>query len=47
MGMFVTTIREQASDEQKAHWLPKAEQWQIIGAYAQVKKSLSRAVFAS
>jgi acyl-CoA oxidase len=34
--MFVTTIREQASDEQKAYWLPKIENWKIIGAYAQV-----------
>jgi len=35
--MFVTTIREQASDEQKAYWLPKIESWSIIGAYAQVQ----------
>jgi acyl-CoA oxidase len=36
MSMFVTTIREQASDEQRAYWLPKIENWEIIGAYAQV-----------
>ncbi len=36
MSMFVTTIREQASEEQKAYWLPKIESWKIIGAYAQV-----------
>lgn len=36
MSMFVTTIREQASDEQKAYWIPKIERFEIIGAYAQV-----------
>lgn len=36
MSMFVTTIREQASDEQRSYWLPKIENWEIIGAYAQV-----------
>lgn len=33
---FVTTIREQASEEQRAYWLPKILNWEIIGAYAQV-----------
>ncbi|KAL2833165.1 acyl-CoA dehydrogenase/oxidase C-terminal [Aspergillus pseudoustus] len=37
MGMFVTTIREQASDAQRAHWLPLIEGWKIIGAYAQTE----------
>ncbi|KAL4905084.1 hypothetical protein BDW74DRAFT_152959 [Aspergillus multicolor] len=37
MGMFVTTIREQGSDEQRAQWLPKVEKWEIIGAYAQTE----------
>ncbi|RDW83650.1 uncharacterized protein DSM5745_03976 [Aspergillus mulundensis] len=37
MGMFVTTIREQGSDEQRAQWLPKIEKWEIIGAYAQTE----------
>ncbi|KAL4783289.1 hypothetical protein BJX76DRAFT_368525 [Aspergillus varians] len=37
MGMFVTTVREQASDEQRAYWLPKIEAWKIIGAYAQTE----------
>ncbi|KAL2809081.1 acyl-CoA dehydrogenase/oxidase [Aspergillus granulosus] len=37
MGMFVTTIREQASDTQRAHWLPLIESWKIIGAYAQTE----------
>lgn len=35
MTMFATTIREQASDEQHAYWMPKIEAWEIIGAYAQ------------
>lgn len=37
MGMFITTIREQANDEQRAYWLPKIEGWRIIGAYAQTE----------
>ncbi|KAL2867251.1 acyl-CoA dehydrogenase/oxidase [Aspergillus lucknowensis] len=37
MGMFVTTIREQGSDEQRAYWLPQIEAWKIIGAYAQTE----------
>jgi acyl-CoA oxidase len=37
MSMFVTTIREQASDEQKAYWMPKIEKYEIIGAYAQTE----------
>ncbi|KAL3469712.1 acyl-CoA dehydrogenase/oxidase, partial [Aspergillus californicus] len=37
MGMFITTIREQASDKQKTEWLPKIEKWKIIGAYAQTE----------
>lgn len=36
MSMFVTTVREQGSDDQRAHWMPLIEQWKIIGAYAQV-----------
>ena len=36
MSMFVTTIREQGNEEQKAFWLPKIEKFEIIGAYAQV-----------
>lgn len=36
MSMFVTTVREQGSDEQRAYWLPLIEKWKIIGAYAQV-----------
>jgi len=37
MSMFVTTIREQANDEQRAYWLPKIERYEIIGAYAQTE----------
>ncbi|OQE16078.1 hypothetical protein PENFLA_c029G00912 [Penicillium flavigenum] len=37
MEMFITTIREQASEEQQAHWLPLIESWKIIGAYAQTE----------
>lgn len=36
-SMFSTTIREQASDEQKAYWWPKVESWKILGAYAQTE----------
>jgi hypothetical protein len=38
--MFITTIREQASDEQRAYWIPKIENFEIIGAYAQVSEVL-------
>ncbi|GAB1215542.1 hypothetical protein ATERTT37_004733 [Aspergillus terreus] len=37
MEMFSTTIREQASDAQRAYWMPRIEKWQIIGAYAQTE----------
>lgn len=37
--MFITTIREQASEEQRAYWLPLIEQFKIMGAYAQVSKT--------
>ena len=36
LSMFITTIKEQGNDEQKAHWVPLTEQWRIHGAYAQV-----------
>ncbi|KAF2185589.1 acyl-CoA oxidase [Zopfia rhizophila CBS 207.26] len=35
MSMFVTTIREQGSEEQKAYWMPKILNYDIIGCYAQ------------
>ncbi|KAL5001038.1 acyl-CoA dehydrogenase/oxidase [Aspergillus recurvatus] len=37
MGMFITTIREQGSDEQRKEWLPRIEKCEIIGAYAQTE----------
>ncbi|KAJ5577106.1 Acyl-CoA oxidase [Penicillium sp. DV-2018c] len=37
MEMFVTTVREQGSEEQRAYWLPLIESWKIIGAYAQTE----------
>ncbi|KAI9369542.1 acyl-CoA dehydrogenase/oxidase C-terminal [Aspergillus egyptiacus] len=37
MGMFITTVREQGSDAQRVHWLPKILAWEIIGAYAQTE----------
>jgi acyl-CoA oxidase len=35
--MFATSIREQGNNEQKAYWLPKVENWEIIGCYAQTE----------
>jgi len=37
MSMFVTTVREQASKEQQAYWLPKILNYDIIGCYAQTE----------
>jgi acyl-CoA oxidase len=37
MHMFVTTLREQASDAQQAHLMPLVEGFKIIGAYAQTE----------
>ncbi|CAG8038847.1 unnamed protein product [Penicillium nalgiovense] len=37
MEMFITTVREQASEEQQSYWLPLIESWKIIGAYAQTE----------
>jgi acyl-CoA oxidase len=34
-AMFVTTVRDQGSDEQKAYWMPKIEAMEVIGCYAQ------------
>lgn len=33
----VTTIREQASEEQQAYWMPKILNYDIIGCYAQTE----------
>ena len=35
--MFMTSLREQCNDEQKAYWLPKAESFEIIGCYGQTE----------
>ncbi|ORY05573.1 hypothetical protein BCR34DRAFT_519496 [Clohesyomyces aquaticus] len=35
LTMFLTTVREQASEEQKKYWMPKILNWDIIGCYAQ------------
>ncbi|KAL3465672.1 acyl-CoA dehydrogenase/oxidase C-terminal [Aspergillus heterothallicus] len=37
LHMFVTTIHEQASDEQQAHFMPLINTFKIIGAYAQTE----------
>ena len=34
-SMFRQTIREQANDDQQRRWLPRIENWDFIGAYAQ------------
>ena len=38
MSMFITTIREQGDEAQRAHWIPQIEAWEIIGAYAQTEQ---------
>lgn len=35
--MFQQTLREQTTDAQRAEWLKAAEDWDIIGAYAQTE----------
>ncbi|KAF1809369.1 acyl-CoA oxidase [Eremomyces bilateralis CBS 781.70] len=37
LSMFVTTVREQGSEEQKAHWMPQILNYDIIGCYAQTE----------
>ncbi|CAI7624126.1 unnamed protein product [Penicillium manginii] len=37
LEMFITTIREQASEAQRAEWMPLIESWKIVGAYAQTE----------
>ncbi|KAF1928514.1 acyl-CoA oxidase [Didymella exigua CBS 183.55] len=37
MSMFVTTVREQGSEEQQAYWMPKILDHDIIGCYAQTE----------
>ncbi len=36
-GMFLPTIRGQASDEQQEKWLPQALQRAMVGTYAQTE----------
>jgi acyl-CoA oxidase len=35
--MFATSIREQCSEEQRKYWLPKLDNWEIIGCYGQTE----------
>lgn len=35
VAMFITTVKEQGSDEQRAYWMPKINSWEVIGCYAQ------------
>lgn len=35
LTMFITTVREQGDEKQRAYWMPKIENWEIVGAYAQ------------
>ncbi|KNG43956.1 acyl-CoA oxidase [Stemphylium lycopersici] len=37
MSMFVTTVREQASERQQRYWMPKILNYDIIGCYAQTE----------
>lgn len=36
-SMFITTVREQGDDTQKAKWLPLIDNYDIIGTYAQTE----------
>ena len=36
-SMFLTTIRGQGTDEQVAHWVPKALSFAVVGTYAQTE----------
>jgi acyl-CoA oxidase len=33
--MFIQTVKEQGSEEQRAYWIPKIQKWEAIGCYAQ------------
>lgn len=37
LSMFITTVREQGDESQRAYWLSKIEDWRIVGAYAQTE----------
>ena len=36
-SMFMPTLRNQASEEQKAKWLNRSQNYEIIGTYAQTE----------
>ncbi|KAK3674819.1 hypothetical protein LTR78_005163 [Recurvomyces mirabilis] len=36
-AMFITTIREQGDEQQKAYWMPKIDAMDVIGCYAQTE----------
>jgi acyl-CoA oxidase len=36
-AMFITTVREQGDERQRAYWLPKIEAMDVIGCYAQTE----------
>ncbi|KAM0717155.1 hypothetical protein Q7P37_007007 [Cladosporium fusiforme] len=37
VAMFITTIREQGNDEQRAYWMPRVTSWEVVGCYAQTE----------
>ncbi|EGX96023.1 Acyl-CoA oxidase [Cordyceps militaris CM01] len=37
VGMFRTTIQEQASDAQRAYWMPRVDAWEVTGTYSQTE----------
>ena len=37
MGMFMHTLENQTTDEQKAKWLDKAKEYEVTGTYAQTE----------
>ena len=39
--MFIPNIRATFSDEQRAHWLPRAEAWEVVGCYAGAPETMS------
>jgi acyl-CoA oxidase len=36
-AMFVTTVREQGDEKQRAYWMPKIDAMEVIGCYAQTE----------
>jgi acyl-CoA oxidase len=37
LSLFANAMREQCSPEQAAYWIPKMDEWEVIGAYAQTE----------